>query len=59
MSKSTIHNMDPVGFGLGAPSFELLHLVLTVANPKSPIFTVVPSAKKILLVLRSLKIAKI
>lgn len=41
--KLTIHNMDPEGCSTW---WEPLHLAFTVAKPKSPIFTVRPSCRK-------------
>lgn len=50
----TIHRIDPDGFGLDSALSS--GRAFTVANPKSPIFTVVSSVRKILLDFKSLKI---
>lgn len=54
--KFTIQSIDPVGFEqFGAPFASVFVRNFTVASPKSPIFTVVPSVKKMLLVFKSLQ----
>jgi hypothetical protein len=50
--KFTIHKIDPDGFGFDSALSS--GRALTVAKPKSPIFTVVSSVKKILLDFKSL-----
>lgn len=45
MTSGAIHRIDPVGC---STCWEPLHRDLTVARPKSPIFTVSPSCKNIL-----------